>query len=205
VIELIVALGVGYLIGSLPTAELAARLRGRSIFELGSGNMGAMNAARSLGWGIGIGVFAVDVGKGLLAALAGLGMAAIAPPGSPGTLALGLTAGVGAVFGHAFSPFVGFRGGKALATAFGASLPVYPAAGLYAAALLLALTLVMLRRHRLAIVLTALLYPLVAYLAEARLSTDLDRIFAVVTATIVIAVVVLVRSLPRRRLVPGDG
>jgi glycerol-3-phosphate acyltransferase PlsY len=113
--------------------------------------------------------------------------------------------GVGAVFGHAFSPFVGFRGGKALATAFGASLPVYPAAGLYAAALLLALTLVMLRRHRLAIVLTALLYPLVAYLAEARLSTDLDRIFAVVTATIVIAVVVLVRSLPRRRLVPGDG
>jgi acyl phosphate:glycerol-3-phosphate acyltransferase len=205
VIELIVALGVGYLIGSLPTAELAARVRGRSIFELGSGNMGAMNAARSLGWGIGIGVFAVDVGKGLLAALAGLGMAAIAPPGSPGTLALGLTAGVGAVFGHAFSPFVGFRGGKALATAFGASLPVYPAAGLYAAALLLALTLVMLRRHRLAIVLTALLYPLVAYLAEARLSTDLDRIFAVVTATIVIAVVVLVRSLPRRRLVPGDG
>jgi acyl phosphate:glycerol-3-phosphate acyltransferase len=205
VIELVVALGIGYLIGSLPTAELAARLRGRSIFELGSGNMGAMNAARALGWRIGLGVFAVDVAKGLLAALAGLGMAAIAPPGSPGTLALGLTAGVGAVFGHAFSPFVGFRGGKALATAFGASLPVYPAAGLYAAALLLALTLIMLRRHRLAIVLTALLYPAVAYLAESRLSADLDRIFAVVTATLVITAVVLVRSLPRRPPVPGGG
>jgi acyl phosphate:glycerol-3-phosphate acyltransferase len=205
VIELVVALGIGYLIGSLPTAELAARLRGRSIFELGSGNMGAMNAARALGWRIGLGVFAVDVAKGLLAALAGLGMAAIAPPGSPGTLALGLTAGVGAVFGHAFSPFVGFRGGKALATAFGASLPVYPAAGLYAAALLLALTLIMLRRHRLAIVLTALLYPVVAYLAETRLSADLDRIFAVVTATLVITAVVLVRSLPRRPPVPGGG
>jgi acyl phosphate:glycerol-3-phosphate acyltransferase len=198
--ELVVALGVGYLLGSLPTAELAARLRGRSIFALGSGNMGAMNAARSLGWGLGVSVFVVDVAKGALAALAGLGMAAIALPGSPGPLPLALVAGVGATLGHAYSPFVAFRGGKALAAAFGASLPVYPLVGLYALALLLALTLMMLRRHRLAIVITALLYPAVAYLAEVQAAADLDRIFAVFTATLAIALVILSKSLARQPL-----
>jgi acyl phosphate:glycerol-3-phosphate acyltransferase len=197
-IDLLVALGVGYLLGSIPSAVLAARRRGRDIFEVGSGNMGAMNTARNLGFGLGLAVFVADVGKGVLAALAGHGMALVAGTGQATGFMLALVAGVGAVAGHAWPAYTGFRGGKALATAFGVSLPVYPVAGTTMAVLLIALTLLMRRRPNLAAVLTMVLYPVVAYLAEVRAVPDQDRAFAILTAVLLISLIVLVRHLPSR-------
>jgi acyl phosphate:glycerol-3-phosphate acyltransferase len=197
VIEPAVALGIGYLLGAIPSAALAARWRGTRIFDVGSGNMGAMNTARNLGLGLGVAVLVADIGKGALAAAAGLGMATLAGGGPDEALALALVAGVGAVLGHAWSAYVAFRGGKALATAFGASLPVYPAAGLTIAVLLIALTLLMRRRPDVAAVITVVLYPVVAYLAEMRAVPDQQRAFAIVTAVLVISAIILVKHLPR--------
>lgn len=190
--DLVVAAAVGYLLGGFPTAALIARSRGRRIFEVGSGNMGAMNTARNLGFGMGLVVLAIDIAKGALAAWVGLGMGGVLGTGSGTGTVLALTAGVGAVVGHAWSPYVGLRGGKALATAFGVTLPVAPWAGLATLTLLVALVLI-LRRATLATMITLVLYPLVSYLATMRATLDQAFAFAIATAAAVVAVVVALK------------
>lgn len=112
---------IAYLIGSLPIGLYVGKLaRGIDIRDFGSGNIGASNVWRTLGPAWGIVVFALDVGKGL-------GPTMLARHGlhAPGWLPV--AAGVAAVLGHNFSPFLGFKGGKGVATtlgvAFGLSLP----------------------------------------------------------------------------------
>lgn len=156
----LLALLVGYLLGSIPTAAWLARLRGASIFEVGSGNMGAMNTARNLGLALGIAVFVIDAGKGALATVLGSALAPAASPGPALVLLLPpLAAGLGAVLGHGFSLYAGFRGGKGLAAAAGAALPLYPVGALVTAALLIVLTLLLRPRTGLAAVITVSLYP----------------------------------------------
>lgn len=188
VLDLIAALAGGYFLGGLPSAYLAARLAGRNVFELGSGNMGAMNVARNLGVAWGVAVFAADVGKGSLAALLGGGMAAVAGLAPAAGEAMALSAGVGAVAGHAWSPYVRFRGGKALATAFGAALPVYPLPAVYAVVLLLGLTLITRRTTASALAALAAYPPLTVWTLEGA-GWARERIFAVVTAVTAIAAI----------------
>ena len=152
------ALLLGYLVGAFPSAAVIARLRGARIREVGSGNVGAMNTARNLGWVWGLIVFLLDVGKGALAAYVGLLIGSLANVGVVAPLA----AGVGAVWGHIWSPYLGFRGGKGLATTLGVALPIYPLGGLGGFALLIVLVL-LLRRVALAGVVLALLYPITVY------------------------------------------
>ncbi len=161
----LLALLVGYLLGSIPTAAWLARLRGASIFEVGSGNMGAMNTARNLGLALGIAVLVIDAGKGALATVLGSLLGSALAPASaasgPGHVLLlpPLAAGLGAVLGHGFSLYAGFRGGKGLAAAAGAALPLYPVGALVTAALLIVLTLLLRPRTGLAAVITVSLYP----------------------------------------------
>lgn len=199
--DLIAALGVGYLIGGLPSAALLARLRGRNIFEIGSRNMGAMNTARNLGWLLGAAVLLLDLGKGALATLAGVAMVQLAGAGAYGPLAPPLAAGIGAVLGHAWSPYVGFRGGKALATTLGASLPLYPIGGLYGLILLVALVLIV-RRVPLASILTMLLYPVVVFLTLRNGGWSRADDFLVTTGVALIALVVIVKHLTVLRRAP---
>lgn len=161
---LLLSLLLGYLIGSLPSAALVARLKRQNIFAVGSSSMGAMNTARNLGWGLGALVLLLDLGKGALASTAGLWLGSlIGEPLTP-SLAIPLAAGVGAVVGHLWSVWVGFRGGKGLATTLGVALPIYPLGGLYALLLLLVL-IALSRRVTAATFLTALCYPLCIYLS----------------------------------------
>jgi len=107
---LIVALG--YLIGSIPTAYIAGRLRkGRDIRQMGDANMGAANAFHQLGAKVGIAVGVIDAGKGALAIL-------IAQAANMPQLAILLT-GAAAVVGHNWPVFVGFRGGRGESTTIG--------------------------------------------------------------------------------------
>ncbi len=192
--DLVAAAAIGYLLGGIPSAALAARLRGKRIFEVGSGNMGAMNTARNLGFGLGFAVLAADIAKGALAALLGLAMGGLlgAPP--DGARFLALVAGVAAVVGHAWSPYVGFKGGKSLATAFGASLPVYVWGGLAGLVMITALALIF-RRSGPATGLTLPVYPVLIYLATMRATADQELAFAAATAGLAIAIVVLVKHL----------
>lgn len=196
--ELLAALAVGYLVGSVPSAALVARARGRDIFEVGSGNPGAMNTARNLGWALGTLVFALDVGKGLAAVALALGMAALSGAGPDATLAMALVAGVGAVAGHAWSAYAGLRGGKALATMFGVALPIYPIGALYTLGVLVAMVLIV-RRTTLASVITLFLYPLIVLAALARGGWTQGDAFAVFTGVILLSLISLVKHLPDLR------
>lgn len=194
---LLLSLLLGYLLGAVPSAAIVARRQGRQIFEVGSGNMGAINTARHLGIGWGLLVLAVDIGKGALATY----LAALLTADSPWSLAASYAAGVGAVAGHAWSVFVGFRGGKSLATAFGVALTLIPLGGLAALVVGTAL-LLLLRRSSLATVITALLYPLLIWAVSATGATPETALTAVLSAGFVAAVVIIKQLPSLRRTVP---
>ncbi len=112
--ESLVVLPLSYLLGSIPTAYLLGRLvRDADIRRLGTENVGAMNAYRELGRGIGAIVLVVDTGKGACAIVIGRLL------GAPEVTLY--VASLLATLGHNFSPFAGFRGGKGGATVLGIS------------------------------------------------------------------------------------
>lgn len=124
---LAIRLLLSYLLGGVVGSLLLGRLRGVDIRRAGSGNAGATNALRTQGWRFALGVAAIDVGKGVIAAL---GIAALPVPGTePAALsaaATGLACGVAAALGHCFPLWHGFRGGKGAGTLFGAVLALFP-------------------------------------------------------------------------------
>ncbi len=186
--DLLAALALGYLLGGVPTAAIAARLRGKNIFELGSGNMGAMNSARNLGWGVGVPVALIDVGKGALATYLGLQMAEAVGRADVAALLPALAAAIGAVLGHAYSPWVQFAGGKAIATTFGVTLPLAPLLGLFYLGFIVALYLIT-RHMNLAGLLGSLLLPVVALFLLQREGWVGDALFVLVTGLVPVALI----------------
>ncbi len=186
--DLVAALALGYILGGIPTAAIAARLRGKNIFELGSGNMGAMNSARNLGWVVGVAVALIDVGKGALATYLGLQMAEIVGRTDTALLLPALAAATGAVLGHAYSPYVHFAGGKAIATTFGIALPLAPLLSLYYLGFIVGIYLVF-RRITWAGLLGALLLPVIALLLLQRQGWPADSLFTFVTGLIPVALI----------------
>lgn len=186
--DILLSFFLAYVVGSFPTAFLAGKLKGKNIFATGSGNMGAMNTARNVGYGLGLLVLIIDLAKGALATYLGLQLA-----DNTGALA----AGIGVILGHAYSVFVGFRGGKGLATTFGVSLPLYPFGGL-AALLSLFILMALLRNTNRASVVLAVLYPFLAtyvtYLSGSSLSLQLLFI-----STLAIGITVAIKHIPDLR------
>jgi glycerol-3-phosphate acyltransferase PlsY len=110
---------LGYLLGTVPSADVAARLAGggHDVRQEGSGNPGAANAAAVLGSTWGVAVLAADMAKGALAGLAGRAIG-----GDPGAYA----AASASIAGHVYPVWNGGRGGKGVATSAGATLAVFP-------------------------------------------------------------------------------
>ena len=106
-----------YLLGTFPSALMVARMGGRDVLAEGSGNPGASNVARLMGWKAGLAVLVADFGKGAIASGVGLAVA-----GRGGAFALG----VAAVVGHMFPVTRRFKGGKGVATAGGMLIVLYP-------------------------------------------------------------------------------
>src|ERR1700704_5619246 len=106
---------VGYVVGTFPTALLVAKAKGVDILAEGSGNPGASNVARVLGWRFGAVVLLCDFAKG--AAAAGIGLAAGGRPGA-------YIVGCAAVLGHTY-PFRR-KGGKGVAAAGGMLVVLFP-------------------------------------------------------------------------------
>lgn len=110
-----------YLIGATPTSYLVGRMvRGIDLREHGSGNLGATNAFRVLGWRAAVPVMLVDVAKGWAPT--------VLFPQWDGVPAAewALAYGAAAILGHVFSLYVGFRGGKGVATSAGVFLALAP-------------------------------------------------------------------------------
>ncbi len=118
-----------YLLGSVPFGFLIAKSRGVDIRKVGSGNIGATNVFRTLGKGPGILTFLLDFCKGLVsvAVLSRLAATAGGGVGEGHFPYLQLLCGVGAMLGHSFPVFLGFRGGKGVATGVGLVAGLAPA------------------------------------------------------------------------------
>ena len=115
------AVALGYLLGTAPSADVAARLATSGHTDLraaGTGNPGAANAVAVLGPGWGVAVMAADIGKAALACAAGRRLG-----GGGGAHA----AGTAAVVGHCYPAWNGFRGGKGVAASVGQCLATFPA------------------------------------------------------------------------------
>ena len=118
-IKEIIVFILAYLLGSIPFPYLLARLKtGRDIREIGSGNVGATNVMRTSGKALGLLTLILDLSKGAVAVLCGRHFL--------GTDVYGAAAGFCAVVGHAYPIFLGFRGGKSVATGAGAFLVLSP-------------------------------------------------------------------------------
>src|ERR1700757_529753 len=109
-----------YLLGSIPFGFLLVRIfRKEDIRSKGSGNIGATNVIRSGAKGLGALTFVLDVCKGYLAVLLAGYVAALAGVSYTNSVAL---AAIGAIVGHIYTIWLGFKGGKGVATAFGVFL-----------------------------------------------------------------------------------
>jgi acyl phosphate:glycerol-3-phosphate acyltransferase len=126
VLDLAIIAALSYLLGSIPTGVIAGKLaRGIDIREHGSGNTGATNSFRVLGWGLGALVAIVDIAKGFIA-VALVSRLRFVPASAPPAWAAFVVAASSAIFGHIKPLFAGFRGGKGFATAVGAVSAAYP-------------------------------------------------------------------------------
>ncbi|HPM19481.1 MAG TPA: glycerol-3-phosphate 1-O-acyltransferase PlsY [Bacteroidales bacterium] len=123
----IIAAGLtAYLLGSIPSAVWVGRLfHGIDVREHGSGNAGATNVIRVLGWKTGIPVLLFDMAKGFLAAMLPR-LFNLAPQDSAMLVNLQIFTGLMAITGHIFPVFAGFRGGKGVAAMFGILLAIHP-------------------------------------------------------------------------------
>ena len=172
--ELILVIAA-YLLGSVPTGLLLARMVGGvDIRTTGSGNIGATNVSRTLGWKVGVLTLVGDCLKGMIPVLlAGhFGF-------TEGWLAL---TGLAAFSGHVYTIFLRFKGGKGVATALGVFLAFAPMAALCAVALF-ALILWRWRYVSLASVSTAAAMPLLVAMIDRR---GLIFLTSIAIATIVI-------------------
>lgn len=121
----LLVVAVSYVIGSIPFGVLIGTLRGVDVRRVGSGNIGATNVYRNLGPWWGLLVFVLDFLKGFLPVLVARNWF----EGQPVTVCLTATA---VIVGHIWSCFLGFRGGKGIATGAGTVMAISPLAGLLA-------------------------------------------------------------------------
>ncbi len=166
---------LGYAIGSIPFSFMVARLFGvKDVRTVGSGNVGATNVMRSAGKGAGVLALLLDGSKGAVTVLLARGLAA-------SELEV-CVAGIFAMIGHLFPVWLGFRGGKGVATGAGLFLPLAPDA-LGIAFLTFVATVAIFRYVSLASILASLALPVAARLLGGT---------ATVTATALVAALMVV-------------
>jgi glycerol-3-phosphate acyltransferase PlsY len=192
------AILLSYLCGSIPTSVWWGRtFHGIDVREHGSRNAGATNTFRVLGPKAGLPVLLIDM-------LKGFGPVRVLPhwsglePGTDGWIALRLVLALAAVVGHLYPLFAGFRGGKGIATSFGAVLAIHPGAAALCAGIFL-LVFLTTRFVSLGSLCAALAFPLMVLLVFDETSRML-MIFAVVLS----ALIVFTHRHNIRRLLRGE-
>jgi len=151
---------LGYLLGSIPFGYLLVRARsGRDVRAVGSGNIGATNVARAAGWSIGMATLLLDAAKGFFAVW-------LIGHFSDGNIRFTMFAALAAILGHVFPVWLGFKGGKGVATALGVFLMIcWPAIAVAVA--IFAIVAIFWRYVSLASVSAAAALPLLVYVLYA--------------------------------------
>jgi glycerol-3-phosphate acyltransferase PlsY len=168
-----------YLLGAIPTSHIVSRTFAHiDLRQHGSGNLGATNLYRVLGWKYAVPVALFDIAKGVIPVVW------FAPQVSRFEL-YALACGVAAIVGHVFSVFVHFNGGKGVATAAGVMLGMTPLA-LAAAAAVWALVLLLTGYVSLASMAAAAVLPLAVYVLEQPTSPELFWVVVLVALGVIV-------------------
>ncbi|MDX2436388.1 MAG: glycerol-3-phosphate 1-O-acyltransferase PlsY [Acidobacteriota bacterium] len=180
---------LAYVSGSLPTAYLLVRLMtGKDVRASGSGNVGATNALRTAGWKVGVVVTIIDLLKGAIPVWL---MSRFNP--ESGWVAAAMLA---AVLGHCYPVWLKFKGGKGVATCFGAFLVIAPLSALAALGLWI-VVLVVSRWVALASMVASASFPLILKLID---HPDMVTLVSVSAASVII---ILRHSSNIRRILTG--
>lgn len=196
-----IALGVvlllSYLVGSIPSSIWVGKLvKGVDIRDHGSGNAGATNTFRLLGWRPGVGVLVIDFFKGFASSL-WISQLAYYIGAGPVTLFefwsldpfLSITCGIAAVVGHMFPLYANFDGGKGMATAAGMLCGIEPVSVAIAAGVFL-VVLISSRFVSLASLVAAFVYPLVLVVLRYGYGWDIDGSILIFAAIIGLAIII---------------
>lgn len=189
---------VAYLLGSVPTGYLLMRFfLHRDVRTFGSGNIGATNVLRSGGKGLGAATFLLDVLKGVAAVYLGAWLGILLAPSIAQRNFMALAA-LCAVLGHIFPVWLGFRGGKGVATAFGVFLVAAPWAALASIAVFILITALS-RYVSLASIIGAVSFPLFAWLTVSG-----PRPWFFVAVQVVVSLIIVIKHHQNiRRLLAG--
>ncbi|MBN2455491.1 MAG: glycerol-3-phosphate 1-O-acyltransferase PlsY [Sedimentisphaerales bacterium] len=203
--KFIVLILFAYFLGSVPFGLIIAGAYGKDLRKIGSGNIGATNLSRAVGKNWGYFGFFLDVLKGLVPMLlAGL---LFGSQMSVTELFLALAVGCAAVMGHIFPVYIGFRGGKGVATSFGVALGLWPYYTICALAAIVVWMIVVLiwRYISLASIAASVAFPVVlALLIAARPNWEFANLWPLVIVSIAMPILVIVRHKPNiKRLISG--
>lgn len=189
VIRTVIILAVCYLIGGIPWGVVIGGRHGVNVLERGSGSTGATNVYRTVGKAAAALVLLLDLLKGYAGAMVGGSLSSMAPDVGA------VLGGIAAIAGHCYSPFLGFRGGKGVATSAGVALcliPKFVAIGAVLFAIIVVVT-----RYASVASLTAVTVVVIMVLLRA--SSIAHKLFALAAGSII-----LYRHVPNiQRLVAG--
>lgn len=189
----VIAFAVGFFAGAIPFGYIIARVRGIDIRKKGSGNIGFSNVFRIVGKGEGVLVLVFDVLKGLLPVLylsRSFGFY------------YGLIAGISAMLGHIFTPFLRFRGGKGVATGLGVFIGLAPISALFA--FIVWLVIVFTSRYiSLGSIIAACVLPIFIYFSKYLIRDEYNLFLVLFTILLCLLIIVLHRS-NIKRLIAGN-
>ncbi len=182
----LIYLAAVYLAGGIPFGYLAGKAcKGLDIREHGSRNVGATNVFRVVGRGPGLAVYLLDALKGFLPVL--IAKAAWPSPNVPDQWFF-IGAGLAAILGHVFTPYLRFKGGKGVATASGVLLALEPAATMIALAVF-AVVLVTFGYVSLGSIIASLAFPISA--AVVRIVQNQDPLVPIVALGWLITILIM--------------
>jgi len=158
----ILAIVIGYLLGSIPSAYIAARVvKGKDIRQIGSSNIGAVNTFREVGIKAGLAVTITDIGKGTAAVAIAYWLLDVSQ-------LFVLAAALAAIVGHNWMVFLKFSGGKGMATTIGALAALLPLYGYWAGLLIffviIAMPLIITRNIALSLAIGLVSLPFITWL-----------------------------------------
>jgi glycerol-3-phosphate acyltransferase PlsY len=194
-----------YLIGAIPVGYLIGRSRGIDIRKAGSGNIGATNVGRVLGKPLGHLCLILDIAKGLIPVLAAR-WTLVSKDETAMELLAWLIVAVSAVIGHVFPVYLGFRGGKGVATTIGVALAIYPYFTFPMIASLVAYTALRMLTGIVSVgsLAIAILFPISFFALAMGMGWSSTRIWPMQAAAVVLSLVIIVRHISNiRRLLQG--
>jgi glycerol-3-phosphate acyltransferase PlsY len=203
--KFIILIIVSYFVGAIPFAQVFAKAYGKNLRSIGSGNIGATNLSRALGKRWGYFCFLLDALKGMVPMLFATRLAG--PDADIVQLIVCLAVGAAAILGHIFPVYLKFKGGKGVATSFGAAIGFWPYYTVCAAAVIIIWVIIVLlsRYVSLASIAAAITFPLcLTAIIIFKESWQLNKLWPLLLAATAIAVMVIFRHQSNiKRIIAG--